>query len=56
MPINLPTKPTSYQFEESVAAKIRSIGYFTENRTTFDFEGRSILELDVVASPSGLAA
>lgn len=52
MPINLPTKPSGEQFEEAVAARIRAIGYFTENRTVLDYEGRSILELDVVASPA----
>ncbi len=51
MTITLPTQPTGKQFEEAVAAFVRSIGYFTENRTVFDYEGREILELDVVASP-----
>lgn len=52
MPINLPKQPNGYQFEEAVSAKIRSLGYFTENRTILDHEGREILELDVVASPA----
>jgi hypothetical protein len=51
MAITLPTQPTSKQFEEAVAALVRSFGYFTENRTVFDYEGREVLELDVVASP-----
>ena len=50
--ITLPTEPTGYQFEEAVSATIRSIGYFTENRTILDYEGREVLELDVVASPA----
>jgi len=50
--IDLPTKPTGYQFEETVSAKVRSIGYFTENRTIMDHNGREVLELDVVASPA----
>ncbi len=52
MPINLPTQPTGYQFEEAVASTVRSIGYFTENRTILDYAGREVLELDVVASPA----
>jgi hypothetical protein len=52
MSISLPKQPTGYQFEEAVAANIRSIGYFTENRTVLDHEGREVLELDVVASPA----
>src|SRR6266498_888836 len=51
MTITLPTQPTGKQFEEAVAALVRSFGYFTENRTVFDYEGREVLELDVVASP-----
>jgi hypothetical protein len=52
MAITLPTQPTGKQFEEAVAALVRSFGYFTENRTVFDYEGREVLELDVVASPA----
>lgn len=52
MSISLPTKPTGNQYEEAVSARIRAIGYFTENQTTLDHEGRLVLELDVVASPA----
>src|SRR5437667_11461044 len=51
MPISLPKQPTGDQFEEAVAAWLRAAGYFSENRTVFDYEGREVLELDVVASP-----
>jgi hypothetical protein len=51
MPIKLPTDPRGDQFEEAVSARIRASGYFTENRTVLDHDGRDILELDVVASP-----
>lgn len=51
MPIKLPSDPRGDQFEEAVSARIRASGYFTENRTVLDHEGREILELDVVASP-----
>jgi hypothetical protein len=51
MPITLPADPRGDQFEEAVSARIRASGYFTENRTVLDHEGRDILELDVVATP-----
>lgn len=52
MTINLPKQPDGHQFEEAMAAAVRAIGYFTENRTVLDHEGREVLELDVVASPA----
>lgn len=52
MTISLPKKPDGHQFEEAVAAAVRSIGYFIETRTILDHEGREVLELDVVASPA----
>jgi len=52
MTISLPKKPDGYQFEEAMAAAVRSIGYFIETRTILDHEGREVLELDVVASPA----
>lgn len=52
MKISLPTKPDGYQFEEAMAAAVRSVGYFIETRTILDHEGREVLELDVVASPA----
>ncbi len=51
MAISLPKQPTGDQFEEAVASWVRASGYFTENRTVFDYDGREVLELDVVASP-----
>jgi len=52
MKITLPTQPDGHQYEEAMAAAVRSIGYFTETRTILDHEGREVLELDVVASPA----
>jgi hypothetical protein len=52
MTITLPKEPNGHQYEEAMAAAVRSIGYFTETRTILDHDGREVLELDVVASPA----
>lgn len=52
MIITLPKEPNGHQYEEAMAAAVRSIGYFTETRTILDHDGREVLELDVVASPA----
>ena len=52
MTIKLPKQPNGHQYEEAMAAAVRSIGYFTETQTILDHEGREVLELDLVASPA----
>jgi hypothetical protein len=53
MPIDLPKTPSGEQYEDYVAATLRANGYFTESRVVLRENGSEILELDVVATPSG---
>lgn len=50
--ISLPDKPNGEQYEDAVSSFIRSRGYFAETRLILDSDGRELLELDVVVSPS----
>lgn len=53
MTITLPKTPDGYQFEDFVTASLRALGYFVETRVTLREGKKDVLELDVVASPSG---
>jgi hypothetical protein len=50
--IRLPREILGKQYEEAVAAFIKSRGYFIENRLILDHNGKELLELDTVATPS----
>jgi len=54
--ITLPKEPDGNQFEDFVAASLRSLGYFVETRVTLRDGKKEVLELDVVATPSGGSA
>lgn len=53
MPIRLPDKPTGKQYEDFVSACLSALGYFIETRIVLKPGKSQILELDVVATPSG---
>lgn len=54
MAVKLPAEdPSGEQFEDLVGAVLRSRGYFTESRLVLKGDSREVLELDVVATPSG---
>jgi hypothetical protein len=53
MAINLPSKPTPDDFEDFVAACLLGLGYFIETNITLKEGTTEVLQLDVVASPSG---
>lgn len=52
MKIVLPDKLSGKEYEEAVGAYLKAIGYFTEKRVILSYQGRELLELDIVASPS----
>jgi len=53
MPIRLPKEPTEKQYEELLAACLAGLGYFNEARVHLKKASREVLELDIVATPSG---
>src|SRR4051812_6024939 len=53
MQIDLPKIPTGEQYEDYIAATLRASGYFIESRIVLREGGSELLELDVVATPSG---
>lgn len=55
MAIELPTLPDGAQFEDFVSASLMGLGYFVETRLTLREGTKEILELDVVATPTGAA-
>jgi len=53
MAISLPEKPDGKEYEDYVCACLVALGYFTESRMILRKESTEILELDIVATPSG---
>jgi hypothetical protein len=53
MPITLPQTPDGHEYEDFLAATLQVQGYFIETRLTLREDNKEVLELDVVASPSG---
>jgi hypothetical protein len=53
MPINLPKQPTGYQFEEAVAATIRSIGYLRGIGSFFRHDSRKVDNYSKIAPNQG---
>ena len=53
MPIRLPEKPSAKQYEDLLAACLTGLGYFVETRVHLRENSCDVLELDVVATPSG---
>ncbi len=53
MPIRLPERPKEAQYEDYVAACFTALGYFIETRVKLRKDSSEVLELDVVATPSG---
>lgn len=53
MTITFPKEPNPKQYEDFVAACLTAHGYFTETRLVLRIDSREVLELDVVATPSG---
>ena len=51
--ITLPAKPTGEDYEDFVVSALKALGYFTETRKILRDGGREVLELDVVATPTG---
>jgi hypothetical protein len=51
--ITLPDGPRDQQYEDFVSAALVTLGYFIETRLILREGTREVLELDVVASPSG---
>lgn len=55
MTISLPQKPNGNQYEDLIAATLRVLGYFVEANLVLREDGREVLELDVVATPTGMS-
>ena len=55
MPLTPPSSPDGEQYEDFVVATLKALGYFTETRLTLREGKKEVLELDVVATPSGAA-
>lgn len=53
MPITLPKDPDGEQYEDYVVAALQALGYFVEPQLTLREGKKDVLELDVVATPSG---
>ncbi len=53
MTITLPKTPDGMQFEDFVAASLRTLGYFIETRIILREDKKEVLELDVVGTPIG---
>lgn len=49
----MPSRPTAKQYEDLVSAYYRGKGYFTETRIELRTGSATILELDLVATPTG---
>jgi hypothetical protein len=53
MTISLPQTPDGEQYEDLVAAGLRALGYFIETQLILREGTKEVLELDVVATPTG---
>lgn len=53
MTVGLPEKPTAKQYEDLVTACFMALGYFAETRVVLRDDLSEVLELDLVATPSG---
>jgi hypothetical protein len=53
MPISHPKQPNASQYEDCVAAALNACGYFVETRVRLENKSSQLLELDIVATPSG---
>jgi len=53
MTIALPTEPDGEQYEDLVVAGLQALGYFVETQLKLREGKKEVLELDVVATPSG---
>ena len=53
MRVRLPAKPDGNQYEDAVAATAIVRGYYVETRVVLSDGGKHVLELDVVATPTG---
>jgi hypothetical protein len=51
--ITLPKAPDGDQYEDLVAACLRALGYFIETRLVLRDGKKEVLELDIVATPTG---